>query len=236
MAVSHKSATESHTGTTGSASEASFDISVPDPSPDTILGLLVFTYVNANAADALSVKINPAGANIDVPAVSGGEAIDTATEPGRCKAWFLGSGIPAGALTVRVNRNNNANIMYAVVNTQLAAVGMDTAVHTAGIVLLQNDGTLAEQSVDDGSPGVNSLRYAGVNSGLGTPPAQGASSTQLHTIDFSARGISTCRETTAGQGARNVGFSSGTSDDRAAVHLAVKEVAVSDTLFAQSAL
>ena len=29
MVVAHETATESHTGTTGSASEASFDISVP---------------------------------------------------------------------------------------------------------------------------------------------------------------------------------------------------------------
>lgn len=34
----------------------------------------------------------------------------------------------------------------------------------------------------------------------------------------------TVRETTAGQGSRPVGFSYGTSDDRAAVHLAVREV------------
>lgn len=224
MAVVHETATESHTAAAGSASEASFDISVPFTASSD--GLLVYTFVNANADDALSVKIDPLGANTDVPAVSGGRAVDTAGEAGDCKTWFLGTAaLPTGTTTVRINRNNNANVMYAVAITVTAAAGMDTDVHTGGIVLLNTDGTLAEQSVTDGSPGSDSVRYAGVNSGLGTPPAQGASSTQLHTIDFTSRGISVCRETTAGQGARNVGFSSGTSDDRAAVHLAVKEVA-----------
>jgi hypothetical protein len=39
-----------------------------------------------------------------------------------------------------------------------------------------------------------------------------------------AAGMQTVRETTAGQGARSVGFTSGTSDDVAAVHLAVSEL------------
>jgi hypothetical protein len=149
-------------------------------------------------------------------------AIDTTTEAGRCVAWFGGTFIPGGTQTVVVTRNNNGNVMYAVAITGTVAAGKIASV--TGAVLLENDGTLAEQNVADGSPGANSVRYAGVNSGLGTPPAQGASSTQLHTIDFTSRGISVCRETTAGQGSRPVGFSSGTSDDRAAVHLAVIEV------------
>ncbi len=216
MAVAHDQATESHTGTTGSASEASFSFS-HDP-VGTPRGVLVFVFTNADAADISSVTYD----GVTVPAVAGGEAIDANGELGRCKAFFLGSGVPAtDPATVVVNRTNNADVMYAVCITVTA--GGDT--YIAGTpVLLQEDGTLAEQSVVDGSNGVNSLRYAGVNSGLVTPPAQGSNSTQLHTIDFSARGISVCRETTAGQGSRSVGFSSGTTDDRSAVHVAVGEL------------
>lgn len=221
MSVAHESATESHTGTTGSASEASFDISVPFTA--STRGLLVFTFVNANANDALSVKIDPAGANTDVPAVSGGRAVDTAAEPGDCKAWFLGAGLPTTTTTVRINRNNNANVMYAVAITVTAAG--NTEVYTTGIVLLQEDGTLAEQNVDDGSPGSNSVRYAGLNSGIGNIPPVGANTTDLQSIDYGARVTTVVRETTAGQGSRPVGWSTATSDDRAAVHLPVREAA-----------
>lgn len=222
MAVAHESATESHTGTTGSASEAFFDISVPFTSSSK--SLLVYTFVLGASGDlATSVKIDPAGANTDVPAVSGGRATDTAGEVGDCKAWFLGSGLPTTTTTVRVNRTNNADVMYAVAITDTA--GTDT--ETTGVVLLQEDGTLAEQSVDDGSPGTNSVRYAGLYSGLtdtGTTIV-GANSTSLHFIDLGPRGAHVVRETTAGQGSRSVGFTSAGSDDRAAVHLAVREVA-----------
>lgn len=222
MAVAHETATESHAGTTGSASEASFDISVPFTADSK--GLLVFTFVNLNADDALSVKIDPAGANTDVPAVSGGRAVDTDAETGDCKAWFLGSGLPTTTTTVRINRTNNANDMYAVAITVTASG--ETEVHTPGIVLLQENATITEQSVDDGSPGTNSLRYAGVNSGLGIIPTIGANSTGLQSIDFGARVAATVRETTAGQGSRSVGWTfTSTPDDRAAVHLAVREVA-----------
>lgn len=223
MAVAHETATESHTGTTGSASQASFDISVPFTASSK--GLLVFTFVNANADNALSVKIDPAGANTDVPAVTGGRAVDTAGEPGDCKAWFLGSGLPTGTTTVRINRTNNANVMYAAAITVTA--GANTAIHGAGIVLLQEDGTLTGQSVTDGSPGTNSLRYAGVNSGLPSVPSPDTGSTTIASIDLGSRVVAVVREDTAGQGARNVGSTSSTSEDRAGVYLAVKEAGAS---------
>jgi len=219
MAVAHGSATESHTGTTGSASQASFDISVPFTA--STKGLLVFTFVNANANDALSVKIDPLGTNTDVPAVAGGRAVDIAGEPGDCKAWFLGSGLPTTTKTVRINRNNNANVMYAV--AILVTAGGDT--NAIASLIFEGDSTLAEQFANDFSPGTNSVRYAGVNSGLAAVPAAGANSTALQSIDFGARVIGTVRETTAGQGSRLVGFSDATSDDVAAVYLAVTELA-----------
>lgn len=219
MAVAHETATESHTGTAGSASEASFDISVPFTSSSK--GLLVYTFVIGATGDlATSVKIDPAGANTDVPALSGGRATDSAGEIGDCKAWFLGSGLPTTTATVRINRTNNASVMYAVAITVTASGNTETT----GIVLLEEEGAITEQSVDDGSPGSNSVRYAGLYSGLtdvGTSIV-GANSTSLHFIDVGPRGAHVVRETTAGQGARSVGFTAGT-DDRAAVHLAIRE-------------
>lgn len=224
MAVAHETATESHTGTTGSVSEASFDISVPFTASSK--GLLVFTHVANSLGDlATSVKIDPAGANTDVPAVSGGYATTTdGDEDGDCKTWFLGTGLPTTTTTVRVNRTNNASVMYAVAIT-VTALG---ATEVAGVVLLQNVGVFAEQNVNDGSPGTNSVRYASGYAGTSAPPAVGANSTNLHSIDFGAFGVRTVRETTAGQGSRPIGVTSA-SDDRAGVHLAVREVVAAVT-------
>jgi hypothetical protein len=164
-------------------------------------------------------------------AVTGGAASDTAGEPGRCTTFFLGSSVPTGAQTVSVDTNFGAS-HYGVAVTVTA--GADTAVHEAGIVLLQGDGTFAEQSVTDGSPGTDSLRFAGAVAGLSTisnnpasPGAnslsRGSNSTEVVSIDTGSIVAMVVRETTAGQGARSVGFASTTSDDRAAVHLAIKE-------------
>lgn len=221
MAVAHDAATESHTGTTGSTSEGSFNISHTGRAEGSggIQGVGAFVFVNANADDCLGVTY--AG----VPLMRLAEAIDTTTEPGRCWLYFRGVGLSGlgGAQTMTVSRNNNANVMYAVCFTVTAA--KDTHIYVPGIVLLQNNGTLAEQSVTDGSPGTNSVRYAGINSGLGSAAPAGASSTAMHSIVIgAARNCATVRETTAGQGSRSVGFSSGTTDDRAAVHAAVFEI------------
>lgn len=213
-AVAHDAASESHTGTTGSTNQASFSWThTPAGTPR---GVLVFVYTRSATQTVTSVTYG----GVAMTQVSGGAAVDTLTEPGRVDTFFLGAGIPTGARPVVVNRTNNAVVMYAVAITQTAAA--DTAV--TGIVLLQGDQALAQQSVDDGSTGVNSVRYAGTYSGRFTPPAAGANSILLHSIDLGAYGASTVRETTAGQGARLVGFAA-VADDVAAVHLAVREFA-----------
>lgn len=219
MAVAHDAVSESHTGITGSVSEASFTWN-HDP-VGTPKGVLVFVMQNGGVSDFVGTVTYDGE---DVPAVSGGLAVDTAGEVGWCKAYFLGSGInTTDPAAVVVNRTNNANEMWAAAVTVTAAT--DTEIYLAGIVLLQGDGTLAEQNVDDGTPGTNSVRYAGINSGLGNVPGAGTSSTALVDIDFTARVDAVNRETTAGQGSRAVGFSSASTDDRAAVHLAVREAA-----------
>jgi len=221
MAVAFDAVSESHTGTTGNASAASFTW---DHTPTgTPAGVLVFTFVNANADDATAVSYD----GIALTAVNGGRSINAgAAEVGDCKAWFLGSSVPTTSpAAVVVSRNNNANVMYAVAITVTAAA--NTEVYEAGIQLQQSaSAAMVELNIDDGSPGTNSVRFAAVNAGLGTVPGTGANSTAIADIDFGVRTIGVVRETTAGQGARPVGFNtSAVADDVSAVHLAVREAA-----------
>jgi hypothetical protein len=67
------------------------------------------------------------------------------------------------------------------------------------------------------------MRFAAAYTGGATPLAQGTNSTSLQSLDSTALGSSFVRETTAGQGSRSVGFATGTTDDYAAVFVAVRE-------------
>lgn len=224
MAVSHDLATESHTGTTASQGEASFSWSHGGAGSG-VKGVLVFTFNNTSSStDALAGVSGVTYGGSALTAVTGGSAVDTAGEQGRCTAWFLGTSVPQGTQTVVVTRVNNAAVIYAVAVTVLASGDTETN----GVVLLQENQAIAEQNVTDGSPGTNSLRYAGTFSGLPTPPAAGANSTALQSIDLGAVGDAVVRETTAGQGSRPVGFADVT-DDVAAVHLAIREVSSGTT-------
>lgn len=219
MAVAHDAGSESHLAQNDvSVSEDSFSWThTPVGTPR---GVLVFVMTYADADYITSVTYGGSA----LAAVTGGEAADTAGEPLRCTAFFLGSSIPTGAQTVLVTRTNNATNMYAAAATVTAS--SDTAVHEAGIVLLQGDGALAEQNVDDGSPGSSSVRYAGIASGSTTTSVAGANSTSIaEVVPGAATHAKVVRETVAGQGSRPVGAVLAGSDDRAAVHLAIKETA-----------
>lgn len=176
--------------------------------------------VNLDSAGSVVSDVTYGG--VDVPAVSGGVASDPTGEVGRASAWYLDDP-PTGTQTVVINRTSTGEQLWAGAITVTAAAGKKTEVYTPGIVLLENDGTVAIQSVTDGSPGTNSMRFAGGMFGHQTIPGAGTGSVVLGNIDIGAQGGSIARESTAGQGARNVGFNSGTSDDRAIVHLAVRE-------------
>jgi MSHA biogenesis protein MshQ len=215
-AVAHDAASESHTGTTASTNQASFSWThTPAGTPR---GVLVFVFTNSATQTVASVTYGGTA----MTAVAGGVATDTAGELGRVDTFFLGASILTGARTVVVNRTNNAINMYATAITQTATADTETT----GIVLLQESGAYAQQLVNDGSPGTNSVRYAGGYAGGNNVLTAGANSTILHNIDRGSYTFNTARETTAGQGARNVGFT-GSSDDRAGVHLAVREIPVS---------
>lgn len=220
MAVAHDTASESHTGTVASISEASFTWNHPGAASG-VDGVLIFV-ANMDSDQPQIADISYGG--VDVPSASI-VAVDTAIEIMRLSTYFLGTlSIPQGTQAVVVNRNNNTVELWAVCITVTCSVaGKVGAIHTPGVVLLEGDGTLAQQLVDDGSPGTNSVRYAGICSGLAAFPPTGANSTALHNFDTGNQTAAVVRETTAGQGSRLVGFTSGTSDDRAAVHLAIKE-------------
>lgn len=207
--VSHDAFSEpsgSHTGTFSWTH-------TPDSAP---AGVLVFVMrIDGDSTDAIS-GVTYGG--VSMTAVTGGLARDTSGESGLCKAYVLESSVPTGAKTVQVT--TTAGNYYASAIT-VACAGGD--IRVAGVVLLQEDGTLSEQSIDDGTPGIPSVRYAAGYTGLNSPPSVGANSTSLQSIDDGTMCVVTCRETTAGQGSRPVGFSSATTDDRAFVHLAVKE-------------
>lgn len=231
MALAHDSASESHTGTSPSANQSSF--SWTHTPVGTARSVLVHVFTFADAADVTSVTYG----GVALAAVSGGEATCTdGDEDGRCKAYHLGAGIPAGAQTVTVTRTNNADQMYATCHVATAAA--DTEVYTPGIVLQQSVDTLFQQSPDDGSPGTSSIRYGAITSGLDSVVSNGSSSTgtTATSIDIGTRTAKSNYETTPGQGARTVGFASGTSDDRAAVYLAVRELVSAPTASGAPAL
>ena len=161
---------------------------------------------------------------VAMTAEAGGSAVDTTAEPAVSTLWALDTSVPpTGAKTVEVTRTNNATEVCAFCITVTSGDGCDVT----GVGLTQNDGILGETNVDDGSPGTNSTRFMVGFSGRASAPAVGSSTTTLGTIALGTSnrwGIGG-RETTAGQGSRPVGFSDGTSDDRALVRWAVKQVA-----------
>lgn len=210
---------DAFTASSVSTSVASFDTT--HTSVGTPAGAYVVT-ITANSATEHATGVTYGGSAMTAEA--GGSAVDTAGEPGVCTLWSLEASVPTGAQTVTVTRTNDAIEMLAYIITVTSDSGCDVT----GIVLLQEDLTIAEQSVDDGSPGTNSVRFACGYCGAATAPTAGANSTLLHsiaTLGGSTRSATAVRETTAGQGSRNVGMVRGASDDRAVVHWAVKEAA-----------
>ena len=219
MAVVFDAASESHTGTTGSISQASFTWNHTFGAGSNQGCLIFIVNLVSSADDVEGVTVD----GVTTPFVTGGSAISTDVEPGRCSAFFLPGPIASGVKAIVINRTNNADELWACAVSMDGDTGAALEVYTAGIVLLQGAAqALAVQSVTDGSPGTNSLRFAGCFSGLASPPGPGTGSTAVHNFDTGNQTAAVVRETTAGQGARNVGFT-GALDDAAAVHLAIRE-------------
>lgn len=213
MTVAHDSVSESHTGVSGSVSEASFNWT--HTPVGTLKGVYILTYTTLTSVNAIT---NVTYGGVQCTLVPGALAQDTATEPAAVRLWYLDTGIPSGAQSVVCTRTNNSAECYA----QAIGVTAGNPTQPHGIVLQQEDQAPAEASVDDGSIGINSVRYCGAFYGGSNVPTPGANSTALIGIDMGLRTISLVRETTAGQGARSVGFSD-VSDDWAAIAFAVRE-------------
>lgn len=229
MAVAHSEAWESHAGTTGSASEASFNI-FTSATVASCRAALVFVVTIAGTDNGSSVTWG----GTPMSAISY-TAADTDTEPAFIKGYFLDD-CATGTVTCTVSRTNNATVMYAVAATVTAASACQ--IHEPGIVTQGGSssntgastsgtgtGTSSTASVDDGSPGANSQRYAICYMGGNNPPGTDSSSTDINDIDFGSYTVKFVRETTPGQGSRTVGFSGTVTDDRAAIFLAVRQTA-----------
>jgi hypothetical protein len=213
VAVAYDAVTETALFDVGSANPFTFT-HTPVGTPK---GVVLFLFTDGGATDPFDGAVSYGG--VAMSAVSGGRAVDSAGEAGSTKAYFLGSSIPTGAQTVSIIHNTGVSgNLYAVCVTVTASA--DTEI-SGTPVLVEGDGTLAEQNVGTGA--ASALRFAGLFSGISTIPSAGANSTSITTDPIGTRSRGVVRETTAGAGSRPVGYSSGTSDDRAVVHLSVAE-------------
>jgi len=222
MSVSLIRATESHTGATllltKSVSEASFQWALGQAG-DTPYGVLVFTFTMTTATET-ATAVTYGGQSL--AKVTGGSAADTANEPGRCTAWFLGSGLPTGAQNVVVTRTNNTVVMYAV-GFLLASGGLNTSVYGTP-VLQEENAAMTAVTIDPGTQ--TSIVLAGAYYGGSTAPVGSTGTTTAQTIDGGtgyAYSCATGYETTPTTGSRSRGLAAAT-DDRAQVVLAVREL------------
>lgn len=171
MPVTWDAASESTAGTGGVFNNLS-STSWTHSTAITPRGVLIFTFVadiyNVNTDRVTSVTYG----GVNVPAVSGGRAVGTTKEnvTRDVKAWFLGSGIPTGNQTVVINRTNNGSGCFATAVTFNA----DSNTSVTGVSLATSAvSSLSQVNVDDGSPGVSSLRLGAINTECGTGPGQG---------------------------------------------------------------
>jgi hypothetical protein len=124
--------------------------------------------------------------------------------------------------------------MYAICFTVTAAGA--TEVYLPGVITMGGNsattgasssntgtGSPAAMSIDDGSPGTNSMRFVGQYYG-GTALTTGANTTAGPTFLPGSLGVWGWRQTTASQGSVAIGSSTTTADDRATVGLAIREI------------
>lgn len=214
--VTYDNSSESHTGITGSVSEAQFEW---QHSPvDTPRGLVVYVVGSLDATDIIT-SVTYGG--VPMNAVTGGLAQDTSGEAGFSKVYFLGTGIPTGEQTVQVNRDITATPVWACCTTVTAI--SDT--NYTGVLVEEENQLVTEENIDDSSlgNGNGSLRFCGGffgSSSISNPGDIGASSTYLQGIDYGAYNSVVVRETVSGVGSRPVGFIN-KNDDTALVYLAV---------------
>ena len=230
MAVAHDAVSESHTGTTGAASVASF----------------TWNHVPTGTPRSALVFVHSVGALTDTSVTYGGVAMTaipytadcTSGENGAVRAYFLDN-CGSGTKAVVVNRTNNTVVTYATCMTQTAASAAE--VYLAGVKTKAGSATEATaasstsasvssawstMALTDGSPGTNSIRYLAVHSGASSVPAASTNTTDNGTsasIDYGNYVFFTMRETTPSQGSKTLTIGTAISDDLAAIGLAVRE-------------
>jgi hypothetical protein len=185
---------------------------------------IVFVAIHNSATDIITgVTWNGAAMTLI------GKATDTDTEPGVVKCYFLDN-VTNGVITV--SRTNNTVVTVGYAASISAAMATRVSQYITRVSSTQNTnadtsttgtGASGEVAVDDGSPGTSSMRFAAAFTGAASPVGAGTNSTLLQSLDSTAYGSSFVREATAGQGSRNVGFATGTTDDWAVVAVAVSE-------------
>lgn len=220
MAVGHVNSASSG----AQSSVASFNISASLGTGGRCGIVFVVTYANVGVPIETGVTWN--GTSM-TQLYSGA---DTNTEPGAVRAYFLDN-ISNGAVTVSRTNNTVVCVGYAASVSALGECEVYQTVTVGGAGTTNTNantseaGTAAsgEVAVDDGSPGTSSLRYAANFTGNASPLSAGTNSTSLNTHDATAFGSTFVRETTAGQGSRNVGFATGVTDDYAVVAVAIRE-------------
>ena len=156
-------------------------------------------------------------------------ATDTDTEPGAVRAYFLDN-VTNGVITVSRTSSAIVTVGYAASISAASACDayqtitqVSSTTNTNANTSTTGTGASGEVSVDDGSPGTSSMRFACHYTGAATPVAAGTNSTGLQLLDSTSFGSRFVRETVVGQGSRSVGFATGTTDDWALVAVAVRE-------------
>lgn len=214
MAIGFLTASESHTGTTGNTSSASFTWN--HASAGTPKGVVVFVHQVVTVTSNLCTGVTYGGTAMTS---LGTYVTDAAGEPGSVQAYFLGASVPTGTQAVVVSRTNNAVAMYASCMT-FSAIG-DTS--TAGYTSVGGDQTgWTGLTIDDGTLGQNSMRVCAIYTGAAAPLTAGSGTTAPTSIDFGAYGISMYYQTTPTQGSYKVLVGTVT-DDVAAIGFSVIE-------------
>lgn len=151
-------------------------------------------------------------------------AADTATEPGRVDAWFLGTGIPTGAAQVCADLDSATVDDIHFVSMSFTATS-DTEVVTSATDA-ENQANPTATLAFGGRRSVSAMVFY---SGGATPPATTACSgssacTVSHTMDQGAWADSTARQTTAGTTDQVMGWTQA-ADDVAVAYVAISEIA-----------
>lgn len=240
MAVGYGQSWVSHTNSS-STNQASFNV-FTSATVNACRGAIVYVYTVAGTDNGSSVTWG----GVSMTAIPY-TASDTDTEPGTVKAYWLAN--PAtGTVTCTVSRTNNATAMSAFATTVTS--DWTPEVYTSGIVTQggSSQNTAATTSgtgtgasgpinVDDGSPGTSSMRFVFYHTGASNPlAADSTTTTRDQTNDLGLYGAAIYHETTAGQGSRSVGTATGTTDDRAAIYLPVREKPPTSSSFTANAI